>query len=83
MIDPRHEKLLPFKAATRHPLFANPATGKPCHLSGIYRYVHSGARGPEGRRVRLEAVRTPRGLVTSEEAIERFFRGLNGDVVAA
>lgn len=46
--------------------------GRPTHPSTIWRWVFKGCRAPDGRRVRLEAVRVGAHWVTSREAIRRF-----------
>jgi hypothetical protein len=46
--------------------------GRPVSLSCILRWVLTGATGPSGERVRLEAVRLGGRWVTSREAIQRF-----------
>lgn len=43
----------------------------------VLRLVKKGARGLNGRIVRLEAIKAPAGLRTSEKAWERFLRELN------
>lgn len=46
--------------------------GRPASLSCVLRWVLSGATGPSGERVRLEAVRLGGRWVTSREALQRF-----------
>src|SRR6516165_2362215 len=46
--------------------------GRPVSLSCILRWVLTGATGPSGERVRLEAGRLGARWVTSREAIQRF-----------
>jgi hypothetical protein len=46
--------------------------GKRCHVSTILRWVLTGARGPAGELVRLEAVRLGSRWLTSREALQRF-----------
>jgi hypothetical protein len=46
--------------------------GRPVGLSCVLRWVLHGVPGPDGRRVRLEAVRLGGRWVTSREAIQRF-----------
>lgn len=69
MIDPLREELIPPKKATRH--YPRSPRGKWVHVSRVYRDIQVGKNG-----VRLEALRTPR-LVTSKEAIARFFHRLS------
>jgi hypothetical protein len=46
--------------------------GRPVSLSCLLRWVLTGATGPSGERVRLEAVRLGGRWVTSREALQRF-----------
>lgn len=46
--------------------------GKPVTLSCILRWVLDGARGPDGRRIKLEAVRLAGRWVSSPGALRRF-----------
>jgi hypothetical protein len=48
------------------------ATGKPVHLSVVYRWVQRGIRG-----TKLEAIQFGGRRMTSTEAIERFVRALS------
>jgi hypothetical protein len=57
------------QAARRFPPFRE---GKPCAPSTIFRWITAGVRLPDGRRVRLEAVRLGGRWLTSTQAIERF-----------
>ena len=84
MIDPFLEELIEPAEACRLRVFAHARTKRPLHLSGFYRYVTRGARGINGARVRLEVVKTPRGLRTSREAVARFISALtNPDTCVA
>jgi len=76
MIDVATETLLSFVQAAREPTFRDPKTGTPCHVSAVYRYATQGARAVNGARIRLETVKTPRGLMTSREAIQRLVERL-------
>lgn len=69
MIDPLHEELILPSEAVQH--YPRTAKGKRVHVSRVYRDMLVGKRG-----VRLESLRTPR-LVTSREAIARFFQRLS------
>jgi hypothetical protein len=42
------------------------------HFSSVYRWVLRGIPGPDGQRIRLEAVRCGRAWITSREALSRF-----------
>jgi hypothetical protein len=42
------------------------------HFTSVYRWVLRGLPGPDGQRVRLEAVRVGRAWITSREALARF-----------
>lgn len=55
-------------------------TGKRCHISTLVRWVIKGAKAPSGEIVRLEAVRLPRGWMTTRAAIEEFIRALTPDL---
>jgi hypothetical protein len=46
--------------------------GRKTHVSTILRWILTGAKGPDGRRVRLEARRIGGRWFTSREALERF-----------
>jgi hypothetical protein len=76
MIDIFAETLLDVQAACNEPPFRNPKTGQPLHVSGMYRLFLKGARAADGTRIKLEIIRTPRGLKTSKEAIGRFIAAL-------
>jgi len=71
------ETLLTPKEATRHPAFKK--NGKACCVSLIYRMFQKGSGG-----IKLEFVRTARGLFTTAESCERFVErltsGPNADV---
>jgi hypothetical protein len=75
VIDIHHEELMILRLATRHPIFRNPE-GKPGHVAAVYRAVNPGAKAVNGQRVGLEVVKTPRGLMTSKEALQRFVERL-------
>lgn len=76
MIDVFQEDLIDLRQACREPVFRNRLTKKPAHIASVYRYVMRGARAANGERIRLETVRTPRGMLTSREAIVRFIEAL-------
>src|SRR4051812_12171896 len=78
MIDVLSEDLLTLRQAARERPFLNSRTGKPTHISGMYRIVQIGATDANGNRVRLEVVRTPSGLRTTRQAIVRFIQALTG-----
>lgn len=46
------------------------------HLTSAYRWVLKGCPAPDGRRIRLEAIRVGRGWLTSRQALERFSAAL-------
>lgn len=50
--------------------------GRPMHMSAVLRWIISGLPGPNGRRVRLEALRVGGRWVSSEEALQRFAQRL-------
>jgi len=72
MIDVFSEQLIDLHAACRLPPFRNVQTGKPAHISSMYRNILRGAVGACGERIKLETVRTPGGIRTSLEAVQRF-----------
>jgi hypothetical protein len=56
------------------------------HVSTLLRWITSGAKGPDGSRVRLDAVRIGGRWVTSREALQRFIAALTpqfGDAAPA
>jgi hypothetical protein len=76
MIDILNERLISLQAACKLEAFLNSKTRKPAHFSKIYRLTTIGARDANGNHLRLEVVRTPGGLRTSLEAVERFIAKL-------
>ena len=56
-------------AARRFPAYR---AGRPVNTSTIFRWITGGVRLPDGRCVRLEAVRLGGRWLTSPQAIERF-----------
>ncbi len=74
-IDVFKEQLLTPNQARRLPPFVR-SNGRPADISCIYRFIHRGAKAPNGERVRLEHVRTPTGIVTSKDAIRRWLNAL-------
>jgi hypothetical protein len=76
-IDVLNEHILTFRLACREQLYRHPSTGKPGNVSTIHRHALRGSIGANGRRVRLEYVHTPRGYMTSREAIQRFIDNLS------
>lgn len=69
------ETLLSAQEAVREPVLRGKRAA--AHVSKFYRMVSAGAKGIDGRRVRLESVRLPGGIYTSREAIARFVAALN------
>lgn len=53
-------------------------SGRRLHRAAVWRWVTDGLKGPDGGRVRLEALRMGRRWVTSKQAVARFFRRLSG-----
>jgi hypothetical protein len=45
-------------------------------FSTVWRWVNKGVLGPQGRRVKLEALKLGGQLVTTEQAIQRFAEAL-------
>lgn len=50
--------------------------GKPVHVATLSRWITTGVRSLDGRRVHLEAARVGVAWVTSPEALDRFARRL-------
>jgi hypothetical protein len=51
--------------------------GKKIDFSTLFRWANKGIRGPSGERVRLETLKAGGFLITSREAIDRFFTALS------
>jgi hypothetical protein len=64
------EKLISFMEAARK--LPPSRGGRPVSFSCILRWATQGIPGPDGRRVRLEAVRVGGRWLTSEEALARW-----------
>ena len=67
-IDITREKTLDFRKV---PSFIEKIRGHRPHISAVYRWAESNRNG-----VALEYLQTPKGRITSEEAIQRFFNAL-------
>ncbi len=50
--------------------------GRSPHRCAVYRWANAGVKAVNGETIRLETVRTPAGLVTSEAACIRFLEKL-------
>jgi hypothetical protein len=74
MLDLTAEQPIPLAAACA--LVPPGRNGKRTHLSTLLRWILSGARGPGGERIRLEAARLGGRWVTSREALQRFAEAL-------
>jgi hypothetical protein len=70
VIDLSAESALSLSQAAR--LLPPSRRGRPATLSCLLRWVLDGVRTPDGRRVRLEAVRLGGRWLTSREALQRF-----------
>lgn len=70
MIDIANEQLIPIREVPRR-LPPRP-TGRPVHISAVYRWVQRGIRG-----TCLEAIRIGGNTYTSIEALQRFGNRLN------
>jgi hypothetical protein len=81
MIDPKTETLITLREAASNPLLMKFRAGQIAHVSTLWRYALKGARAADGRRVKLETLKTFRGLSTSAEAIARFVAALNPQLV--
>ena len=81
MIDIHEEPLLSLSAAAA--LVPPARQGKRTHLSTILRWILDGAKGPNGKRVKLEAVRIGGRWMTTRSALQRFVERLTPDAGAA
>lgn len=70
-IDVATEELLTLRQAAKA-LPPSNRTGRPLHISALWRWYKTGILGPDGIRVHLEAIRVGGTLATSVEALERF-----------
>jgi hypothetical protein len=70
MIDLSTESVIALRDAPKS--LPSARLGKPVSLACLLRWVLDGARGPEGQRVRLEALRLGGRWITSKEALQRF-----------
>lgn len=71
MIDATAEKLLTFRELIRLNMIPRRRGRRRLHVATLYRWATDVTRG-----VRLETLTTPGGLVTSREAVARFFEAL-------
>lgn len=53
---------------------------KPATLSRILRWILIGCGGPNGKRIRLEALKSPSGWISTPAAVTRFFLKLTPNV---
>ncbi len=74
MIDPKFEKLITLKQATR--MIPKRRRGKRVHISCLYRWTLNGVRG-----VILESLQVGGTRCTSREALHRFFERLSEGTV--
>jgi hypothetical protein len=74
MIDLSTETPVPLADAAK--LIPPARSGKRTHLSTLLRWILTGATGPDGSRVRLEAVRLGNRWMTSRSALQRFVAAL-------
>jgi hypothetical protein len=81
VIDLSTESPLPLKDACR--LVPPARDGKRTHLSTLLRWILRGAKGPDGRVVRLDGLRLGSRWVTSREALQRFAAALTPRLDAA
>jgi hypothetical protein len=78
MIDIESERLIGLTEAAK---YVPPVRGgKRVHLSTILRWIVSGAKGPGGDRIKLEAIRLGGSWKTSREALQRFGERLTPDL---
>jgi hypothetical protein len=69
-IDLRHETLMGLAQAARR--LPSGRSDRPVSPSTVFRWVHDGVKLPDGKIVRLEAIRLGGRWLTSVEALERF-----------
>jgi hypothetical protein len=74
MIDISTESTLSLRDAAK--LLPPGRLGRPVSFQCLLRWVLDGARGPDGRLVRLEAIRLGGRYITSREALQRFGESL-------
>jgi hypothetical protein len=74
MIILANEQLVPLAEAAR--LVPPGRSGQRTHISTVVRWILKGAKGPDGRPVRLEALRIGGRWMTSREALQRFAEAL-------
>ena len=74
MIDLTTEPPVPLAEAVK--LIPPARSGKRTHLSTLLRWILTGAKAPDGTRVKLEAVRLGGRWMTSREALQRFAEAL-------
>ncbi|MGC4033633.1 MAG: hypothetical protein QM754_18260 [Tepidisphaeraceae bacterium] len=79
MIDLEHEKLIDLEEAGKHPFLRDAITGKAAHVSKVYRGIKAGFKGRDGQRHKLEAIVTPTGQRTTNEAILRLAASMNAE----
>jgi hypothetical protein len=70
MIDTLNESILSLAQAAK--LLPLGRSGRPVTFNCVLRWVREGQRSPDGRVVKLEALRLGGRWVTSREAIQRF-----------
>jgi hypothetical protein len=81
MFDLTTETPLPLNEAVK---FIPPArNGKATHFGTVLRWILSGCKDPDGRTVRLEALRLGGRWMTSREAIQRFAEALTPQLESA
>jgi hypothetical protein len=73
-IDLAVETVFPLPEASRY--LPKGRKGRPVHFTCLLRWVLVGSRGPDGQRVRLEAIRIGGRWCTSKEALQRFGEAL-------
>lgn len=77
MIDIRSENLSSLGELSK--LVPPGRNGKRTHLSTLIRWITRGVRSPDGRVVRLEALRIAGRWGSTPEALQRFFEELTPD----
>ena len=71
------EGLIGMRAAAR--IYGEAKDGKPPHASTPSRHAISGVRLRDGRVLKLEVIRIAGRLMTTRQAVLRFFAAQNGD----
>lgn len=77
-IDVFTEKVVTLKQAIR--LLPKTSRGNDLHVGTLYRWILGGLRSADGMVVRLETIKVGGTTCTSQEALQRFFERLSGNL---